>query len=223
MKKLPNILSTEELLKALEDNTLIVDELVNNYQSPDDSDVLNFISKFSIYPGTNKIKLSLLYRLYKLSFLNPVSNISFNKVIQDYVQYEMHNEQLHVFINQDPLKLLESIKLEHRKATKRKRTDLKHDVRFEQFIKHYKIKRGLRPVDSSTLYYFYDKWSYENKKREIPYSRFNALCRLHFETKVTKHIQCMAFVNVDFFRSIPRPEMITAIAWGKKFRAKKEK
>lgn len=173
MKKFVTEMSTEELLKFLEDNK---DESTVNYQDP--TDVSQFISVYNITSGPEKVTQHLLYKAYKQWSQNPIGPTKFHDNIKDFFALI----DGYYSLNKQPLVLKKKINEFKEKRDKTKQQPWKNH--FDAFIKHYNIKKGRHFIKDKVLYNLYDKWAYEHyKKKPLTFFYFNKFCRNHFVHK----------------------------------------
>lgn len=223
MKKLPNALSDEELLNILNEESDTEEVSLETELSADNS-ILSFFSKYAIYPGNECIRLNLLYRFYKYNTIHPLNRAIFYQFAQDYLQFDHQGKrnEIYVYINRPALEFLVKLKTIYKFKRQEKRVKRVYLPNLEEFFKEKKIKEGTVKIDGSTLYFFYDEWSYNNRKAHMPYRIFTNLCKLHFTTVRTQQSDVVFKLSQYFIRSIPKERLETAIKWGKKFRAIKK-
>lgn len=231
-KKLPNNLSTAELLEALEKSTPDIIEIedvvidmtpVNQEYSSEYNNILLFCSKYSIYPGNNPIRVQLLYKLYKLSTPHPVNYTKFKNFILDYLVYSKNTKTyLDVLINKESLLLSKEVEALFLKKQQYKRNEAnvkKYERAMKLFLEELSIGTGNIPIELETLYYFYDKWSYKRRKIAIPFISFKRLCTLFLSisSKSTMNSENVIKVRTSFIENLPVETLKTAKEWGKKF------
>lgn len=215
MKKLPTEISSEELLEALEDSTTT--------EKPTEHSVLQFLAEFNIKPGQEKISGRTLYKLYFYHTDEPVSTLEFHLILTSYFEYEKHNNDKGYYVNRKAKVITE--RLGYYLALKKqiKKTKNPHFRRhFENFIESHGLKRGTKNIPAQALFFFYDKWQYENKlKTRLPYRVFTEMIKLYFDTKRTAKFWCVVKIDKNFLDSHIN-ELPTAIEWGSKYNARKK-
>src|SRR5579863_679940 len=83
MARDPRLLKDTDLLSIIEDK-----ENAKDTEVPSDNTVIQFLADFSIYPGTNKIASSAIYRLYKNAYPdNHVNSLEFHMLLKGYLEH----------------------------------------------------------------------------------------------------------------------------------------
>lgn len=173
----------EELLKELE-NQASKPEVVKPKKTS--SDILKFLTTFSIEPGYCLIERKILYKLYKQyerthGIHKPLIERKFYRLIKNYLK----SVKSCLYINQKSFDLSEKVinllKPEVRQTTKM----IPMQMHFNNFIKKYNLKPGKKPhqiwVSAKTLYDLYDEWTYGiRKKRPLSYRSFTNFCKIYF-------------------------------------------
>lgn len=185
MKKLPNKISTEELLKALEgseteESTAIQESLVYH------NDVPLFMSKYNLGRGENPVSKLSLYRLYCRFTKNKVRRQEFGVTLDLFITangkyWLLDKDQDYV------TKLLnQKSKVGWVKYSPAHPSTKKH---FEQFMEGVGLKAGNKWVEAFVLVKIYHKWCRENRKsiRFKPRSLV-AITSLYLETRRTTNI-----------------------------------
>jgi len=214
-KKLPDKISDEELLKALE--TAKDDEFSLKLDRKED-EIVSFLRFFNIENGNHPIRKTQIYRLYKLYSKNPIGNIEFQEKLGHYIvpvvkYYKINktaanlNDKLYEFlekntINKDRFK----VKSWH--------------THFNNYIKKYSIKSGSRDnfiwLESFLLYDLYDQWTYEIKKKSpLSEETFNRFCKLYFKEKKTTDKWILWLKIDDSILQHLTMERISAVRTGK--------
>lgn len=203
MKKLPNSKSLEELLKDLENPSES-----ETIQVEEDS-ILTFLSFYNIEPGKEKIKDTLLYKLYKQFTKDPKSAQGFHTAIGSYIPTVTEfNYQRFYLINQKVLNLskraLEFLKKDVKARPRHRVISLR--IHFDNYMKKY----ALEPKDEfiwasfDVLYNLYDKWTYEiKKKNRLSLEEFRKLCQIYLIHKENKTAQWFK-VNISITKHLSK-------------------
>lgn len=188
IKKLPQQIDLEDLLKIVKEPPTLTsvdipdDERVLD-EDPVNKDVLTFLSKFNILPGTNRVKRGLLFNIYKAWSAYPIKRKEFLQICGKYFKVaERGNVYL---INANVVKLSYDVyttfKRKYRLVTDRRRA-----THFENFINYYSLKKENYWIHINILYFLYDKYLYEKKvDRPLAFKNFEHFCRTYFELKNT--------------------------------------
>lgn len=234
-KKLPNTLTTEELLEALNgpQTTAPVPVEANeesghalpNYE---DNSILGFYSKLGVYPGTNPVRLNLLYRIYKFNTVQPKRRSDFYTFSKDYLTHYYVKDDPYVNINLPSEKLLVKLTDSFKNRRQGVRVNKHYRPALEKFFEEYKVKDGNKKpggvkIEASTLYYFFDKYTYENRKPHVPYEIYCNLLRLYFQIAKTHNVAVTLKVQPSFIKKVGKKQLEVAQEWGRKFRGKKNK
>lgn len=180
LKALPTSLTEEELLKLLEEqNPELSQPVIENTNN----DIIPFLSMNNITPGLFKINKRLLYAIYRNWSKAPISSFSFSLGTGIFLQ-SFRSGGEYFLINQDPLVLAKASYSKIGRIDKTKSPKWKSH--FENFLNKYSIKSGSSWLESSILYYLYDKWCYSiKKKQQIGEKQFMNMCKLYFtKTKI---------------------------------------
>lgn len=180
LKRLPNSLDEEELLKLLEkaDNKEPEKKIVYK------NDVLEFISCYKLVPGKNKVKKQILYNLYKKWSHDPIDRSLFNRELSKYFTHYTNSHGTYYQINANAIDLsVEAYKLV--KNTEIDKTKSPHWKKsFEKFLSDSNLQPGKYYIEHYILYHAYDKWVYTNKhKTKLSRDQFHRFCMLYFERK----------------------------------------
>lgn len=188
VKKSPNALSTEELLKQLEEAEKLPKEapqvITENYPN----DTLAFLSVFAIEPGNDLIKRSTLYSIYKVWSKDPISKPDFYIEMEKYLVTISHIKGYK--INQN------AVKLTHEAYSKFKQEKIrlksKHwTVHFQDFLDYNGITSGkfwIQDIDLYDIYKYYAKKLGLDKNPKFYMSAhiFGSYCSVFFKSKVTR-------------------------------------
>ena len=212
--------STEDLLKEIES----LDEDDNETFAVDlnDSSVLTFLVKYKIEPGNFEVAKNLLYLLYQKSVHFPVKQHSFKVTLNH--TFNKNNKSYFINTNLNSLvaKFEQDIKIKRRKSVATSRLDLK---RFDKFIESHGLSNGKTLyISNLVLFYFYDKWTYENKYPHLHLLKFKQLANIYFTN--TKQLTNGAHYGLDktkFYEKNNKEEVKKGKDWAKKNRNKTTK
>jgi hypothetical protein len=113
-----------------------------------------------------------------------------------------------------PFKPIRKIKRDATKSKSRK-------GHFEAFLSFYKLARGTIYVETSVLYYLYDKWVYNNNnKNPLGYQQFFKFLSIYFDKKRLTSSKVSFFGINDI---IPQDELDKANNWARKHHEKSTK
>ncbi len=173
-------ISDEDLLKSLEDNKDVKEEINALYSN----DILDFISYFNLQQGEERVSSRLLYKIYKSWSKVKISKKSFVSHLGSFFSLSRNSMEHMILLNMsyNPL-LKKSLSIIKRKVKTRRRFYKEH---FENYLSKYNIKKGSFFVKSSVLYNLYDKWIYTFKKRNpLSSNQINDFFKLfNFKTKL---------------------------------------
>lgn len=160
MKTVPNKISTEELLKALEGKeseqaTAIQESLVFT------NDVPLFLSKYDISPGEHKISKNMLYRLYCRFSAERVRRYEFSATLDLFLTIEAAN----IYVNKTPAEISTYI-AQKSKAAWQKYSPAHPSTRkhFEEFLEGVELKAGNKWVQTFILKEIYNQWCRKERK-----------------------------------------------------------
>lgn len=159
MKKLPNKVTTEELLAALDspesiDTSPVIE--IFNYRN----DVPLFLDKFKIEAGPNKVSKRSLYRLYLQFSESKVSSHMFGVSITEFVSFDKTN----YFINLTKKELLALLTKKDQKLSRYNIASIGTRKHLELFLEENSIRAGNKWIENYVLYYVYRKWVKQNRK-----------------------------------------------------------
>lgn len=157
-KKLPTSISTEDLLKSLDENNDPVEVIQNDF--------LKFIRYFNIEAGDHLVPTKAMYQLYKRWTANPMSRQEFGHQMSNLF---MRSVPCNAYrLNKDAFNLSQKA---YELLIAKKRDKLKSKVsakHFERFLKHYNLTEGDFWVESFVLENLYDEWTFfENRKKRL--------------------------------------------------------
>lgn len=212
-KKVPQKLTDEELLSALDDKT--------PNEKPPDHSVIKFLADFSIYPGTNEVDGAILYKLYKLHVDEYVPAEQFHLILRSYVEYRVYRNTYIYSLNQEPFTFTKKLAEYLAKAKKKQVLNSRwYRHHYEKFIVDLKLKPGKRAIPAIALYFFYDRWQYKNTKTRLAYPAFQSMSKLYFKHSRGKENATVFYINSNAFSP---EDLKTALEWAKKYGARKEK
>lgn len=214
MKKPITELSTEELIKAINDAPV---EAPYNWPT----DIMDFISFYHLKQGEELITTKLLYRLYCHWSKNPITSRSFIQVLTDIFPSSRSGRSVTILLNKKALDISQEVYkyLESKDKTKSKGWT-KH---FNDYLNYYSIKKGGLFIKNSVLYSLYDKWTYGNKNRHpLGYNQFSKFCQVLFKQKLVDNNGWSAVNNsIEQHLTDDLIELMKATKNGKKKNKKK--
>lgn len=184
MKKLPNSVSTEDLLKALETTTEAskpIDEIFDFH-----NDVPLFLSKYDIQSGPNQVSKISLYSLYVRYSNAPIPKRDFLLSVGAFVAgYSLTSFAL----NKTKIEIRSLIQKEGPVNNKYSMTGVATRKHFELFLSENNIRSGKKWVESFVLVYIYQRWCRNNRKliRFKP-NNFVKVAKLFLEHRKTTYI-----------------------------------
>lgn len=179
--------SQEELLKEFESLSKEItnkpDEIVENLD--DSSDVIKFIIKTNIKIGTDKIRTTYLFRLFKTYFKNEVLKDEFIRIMRNFVA--INNNFVRIDRSQFSGILPEQFFIEKakKKIVKTKTYDYSKFV--EIFLYENKIKSGPNKIPSTYLYLIFKKWIKDRVNLNPPRTGIFLLLKNKLARKITKN------------------------------------
>lgn len=214
IKKYSGQLTDEELLNVMEqdDNS--------DLEKPPDHSVIRFLSDFSIYPGTEKVKKILLYKLYYHHTDIPVSREEFYLLLSGLLNLQDD----YCYTNKYGRDLAKNLAdYLHVKKQPKKVKSYYYRKHIENFISVHNLQSGNVYVDMKVLYFFYDKWQYNSKiKTRLDYKNFLGMIKLFFKTKRSNKVWCLVAINKEFVEN-NKQDFEKAKIWSTKFNASHEK
>lgn len=178
MNKLPGQLSIDELLNALEKE----ENHDSNATSLDDNIVLSFVQRFSLTSGEHKVRVNLLWKLFKMwAPWHGLTRGEFGKRLYQIIP----SNNNYIKLTKENQELADKIDvLFHKKNQALKHTGV-YKIRFEHFLKVHNLSPGDLYVEADILYYLHDKWCYNQRPSKSPLGEntFNGLCRLYINHK----------------------------------------
>lgn len=171
-------ISSEELLKTIEDNHDIKEQTSYSYKN----DILDFISTFNLKNGSDEITNKLLHKIYSSWSKIKLNQSEFTHQIHLFFNSKKAGGKYFILLNLDYNALLKKSLFSIAKKSKTKRKSYK--VHFEKYLNKYSITNGSFFIKDSVLYNLYDKWTYSFKKSHpLGPIQFNGFCKLYFKFK----------------------------------------
>lgn len=198
MKKLPNSVSTEDLLKALEGNADVAKPTDEIFDYRDDIPL--FLSKYNIQAGENSVAKTSLYSLYVRYSETPLPRHQFKISLLNFVP-EMSDHTYGLNKTRTEITtLIQKSKPKVARYTPASATTRKH---FELFLSENNITPGSKWIDGFSFLYIYQKWCRANRKiiRFKPKS-FIKIANLYFENKKTTYINNWFKVNESLVQTL---------------------
>lgn len=194
-RRLLNEYSAEELAAVANDES---QEIIVN-KGDRESSMLTFISDYQLKPGLERIKMRRLYDLYKTTTKGHLKYLQFLNDIKKYFDTERRGNNNYVFINRTNINLSKEVHrqlLETQRATpKSRRNDGYFQQQFDEFIKMLNLEPGREYVKRSAIFYYYDMWTFNKRKRRMNYSTFYRL--LDKTGLVIQHAQKYMCVKIN--------------------------
>lgn len=218
-KKLPNSISTEELLDLLEKPELQrKTSEVENVIDFGKNDIFRFFSTFDIKPGREKITNTLLYSLYNKWSENPVSISGFVNSAKIYLDYTYNDRKaLMFFLDSNYFKIISKTKEIFNNKGEVKRHPFQRQ--FEKFLSAHKISSGSNYIPSYVIYFLYDSWVFDTRKRgQLKYKAFRKFIKLYVTYKITPQEILYIGINDQATKEIFTDEFIKkGTAWAKAY------
>lgn len=213
--------STEELLNSINEldepeDIELIDINISN------TNVYNFMLRYELTSGIHQINKNLLYKLYTKSTVNPIRSSQFKKEVSTLLK----DDQSYYYVNFDLNSLV--LKLQNDIKRKAKKTDSANKTvmdRFEIFMSASGLANGeTLYISTKALYFFFDKWSFNNKRSTLGFYKFTRLLSLYFKT--TKNINNVIHYGVDktkFYEKTNEEDIQKAKDWAGKYKSPKQK
>lgn len=170
----------EALLKLAENEQLVYDKKDEDVFDQQSNDILRFMSTFDLKPGKELIKTTALYYIYTQWSHEVVTRETFTRRLSNHIP----NDRAYFKINLNAINLEKST-LEHaQKVTNPKTKSKNWKIHIENFLTKFDIKNGGYWIEDFQLYYLYDKWCYEIKKKgQLNLKQFGLLLDLYIDKK----------------------------------------
>lgn len=180
-KKLPNKISTEDLLSALESpesiDTKPVIEIFN-YRN----DVPLFLDKYKIEAGPHKVSKRSIHRLYLQFSETKLDSRTFGVSITEFVDFDANN----YLINKTKPEILALLTKKKSKPARYNIANVGTRKHIEEFLAENNIAEGNKWVENYILHYIYEKWVKENRKTSrFTESNFTSVMKLMLPSKKT--------------------------------------
>ncbi len=191
--KLATELTNEELLKLLEgqSKTEVKRPLKNTY--------LNFINKYNLQPGQQRVPTKLLYKLYKID--NPKADQkTFTKNMKKYLDFSSghHDNVIFFLLNKSLLEVGKSIEdMLTKKPTSKKQVRNRRN-HIEDFLKAFNLKPGNNSITVAVLIDLYDRWCYKYKRKKVHISELVNLIQIYIPIVNKKYYK----VHDDLFKVV---------------------
>lgn len=178
MKKNPNSLSTEELLKLLDS----LDDIEQEIEHQFDNSVLSFVQNFNLNPGKDKVTKKHLHKLYNLWNRKP-EKITQHSFTSELAKYFKHDTSFY-YIDKSLFNIADFIQKEIKKRKIDKTKSKKWHTHFTDFIEATELSPGKVYLEIDILYYIYVVWRKLNRKYiSLSRGNFTSICHLYFELK----------------------------------------
>lgn len=178
--KTPTQISSTELIDLL--NT----SHDTNREITAPTDIPTFLSVFELKPGKTRVKVGLLFDLYRNWSSEPTTKMRFVRVVNTYfVTRGGHDRKNPVYLlNKDALKLTDQVYKEITPKAKYHSKNPYFKRHFDNFLNKYNLKPGNTYVEPFILYYLYDSWVYATEsKRTLNNVVFGQFLSLYFKSK----------------------------------------
>ena len=177
MRKNPNLISDEELLKLLEES-----EDSDTPEISFDGSVIAFVQTFNLKPGKDLIVKKQLYKLYQIwnKSIQKLSQTAFTNELSHYLEHKGNFYRL----DKNLFQIANFIELEKKKHTQDKSKSRHWQKHFTSFLESTNISDGTCYIELEILYYIYSKWIYKTKKRsKLSRRQFIKILDLYFDVK----------------------------------------
>jgi|GEM_PF-6666402 hypothetical protein len=185
-KTLPSQMSYEELVAAMESEEIeLVDEKTVAEEILEyENNVVPFLSHYNIIPGDFTVSKKLLYKLYRRHVDDPVNELTFQRIVGNFLGHYRNYSGNFYKINQDQFALSNHIfKLftEHKVQKTKSKT---YQNRFMTFCETKNVRKGKAWVPGFVIYEIYKDFCRERHKRPaFSYESFIQMLRENFKHK----------------------------------------
>lgn len=236
LQKLPNDLSVEELLKALEQTSKEENQKAFSQSLPDVDEnefndaypVASFLNAFDIKDGKNLVSDAVLYSLFKI--WNKETKLDknwFNKQLLKFLNFKKitrgQTNKKFYYVNDSATKLVKYIDHYRKEKKRNTRTNKNYKKYYEKFFKDIGIERGPLFVEADVLYHVYDTYMYKRNRRSYPYHNFELVCTLLFEVKYFTDYSSPWFGVSENIKQHISKEAVSNWRKGRKLRGIKER
>lgn len=213
MRKLPQHISDEELLAALDSAD---DTETTEYSS----DVPHFLAKFKIDQGSYKVRKSLLYKLYKLYSKEPLTRPMFSTTAAEFIPVSSKN---YFSINIPAMKIANVVHTKKQSTKVNFNASLNVKKHYEKFILAVGMDKGTNWVQAEVLHEIYRFYCIDNRmKSRLIQTNFVTVSKLYFEHKRLTESRAMWFkVDKEIVdRLLTKEDQVRLINW--RLRVKKQ-
>lgn len=214
MSRLPHNVSTEELLASLESAEDVESTTWTN-------DVPHFLSHFRFEQGEFKVRVNLLFALYRLYSKAPLKQAQFTNTVSQFIEYN----HPYFKINVKPIKIAKVVHSKKLEISVNFLANLAIKKHFERFIKDKNIKVGKYWIESIMLYEVYRHYCIDKKIAiRLDPNRFARLTQLYFRSKrVGSSKGLMFLINLESVQDTLTKETIQQVNSRRKVTSEKTK
>lgn len=168
--------NTDELLNLLKNSSSSKTEIIKSFNP-----IVNFITFFNLQEGKHKVHIDILYNLYKSWDKEPLLRNNFKRELTKFLPNSKKGN--YFLLSKKALKL----ENETYKYLLEKQVIIQKDINknkvFDKFLEFYQITNGTCWIEGAALYYLYDLWEYQLKRRsgQLTKDRFFKYCKAYFE------------------------------------------
>jgi hypothetical protein len=173
MTRLPHHISTDDLLASLESAEDVETTEWTN-------DVPHFLSHFKFEQGTNKVRTSLLYKLYKLYSKAPLRQYDFSVTVSQFI--ELNNN--YFSLNTKPVRIAKVVNTKVMEPKHNVTTNMGIKKHYELFLRNTRVKKGTSWVEGLIFHEIYRHYCIDKKiKSRMSYINFIKIGKLYFTQK----------------------------------------
>lgn len=184
MKKRLDELDVEELLKELETSPDVKQFRTDGVKG----DFLEFCNAFDFRPGSDKIPLLVLRKIYKRWSKSPMSNRELGRKLRELFEVETENK-FQISFNEAEFRLKREdwVYFYSSKPTKQRWDEANKQRHFQAFLDYFDIKPGDTPVNVESLHLLYSRYLNETKRKANYFSliKLKSYLKLYFKETVT--------------------------------------
>lgn len=189
-KKLPSLLTDEELLSLL-DNPDVPDDVSEIFNEQQD-DVVSFLQNYKIEPGPTKVNKKLIYKLYKQYSKDPLTQKQFTTRVNHYIT----DTDRQFLINKDQFALSAVIYESEKKRDLTK--SLTYQKHFNWFLQETSLGKGKNWLEGFILFDFYKEFCKERRiNTKLGYVNFHKFLKLNFDHRRLKENRALWFKISD--------------------------
>lgn len=179
--------SHEDLLKDFESLSIeeITKPIVSLESLDDSSDVVRFVMKTNIKPGSDLVRTSYFFRLFKTYFKNSLDIREFSKLLSNFVVINKNFVKIDKSVFSGPTPEEYLIQKSKKRMSKAKVYD--YTKFLDIFLYENKIKSGLQKIPANYLFCVYMKWLKNRINKMPPKKGTFILLKDRLDRKVTKH------------------------------------